>query len=111
MKRSVRSSFPLRGDLQIDVKRADGSLLRRMGKRNQITYDGANSALFLWTQDTGVWSDWQFTKLVPGTSGVPPTAGDPGVGSPVGGADQIILSSANRPVRSEEHTSELQSRG
>jgi len=69
-----------------------------MGKRNQITYNGANSALFLWTQDTGVWADWQFTKLVPGTSGVPPTAGDPGVGSPVSLGDQIILSSANRPV-------------
>lgn len=96
----IRSSLRLRGDLQIDVRYADGSRPKRTyAIRNTIVYDGLNSPLYLWTQDTGSPTDWQMTKLVAGTNGIPPTVGDVGLGAPLlAPTDQMPLTVANRSV-------------
>lgn len=91
--------FKLRGDIQIEVWRQGAERpLRRYAIRNQITYNGYNSPLYLWTQDVGTPADWQMAKLVPGTNGTPPTIGDVALGSPLGPADEIVLSALNRTV-------------
>lgn len=91
--------FRLRGDIQIELWRPGAERpLRRYAIRNQITYSGYNSPLYLWTQDVGVPTDWQMVKLVPGTNGTPPTIGDVALGSPLGPTDEIVLAAPNRTV-------------
>lgn len=95
----LKPQFKLRGDIQIETWRpGDVRPLRRYALRNQITYNGFNSPLYLWTQDSGVPTDWRMVKLVPGTNGTPPTIGDLTLGSPLGPADEINLVAANRTV-------------
>jgi hypothetical protein len=96
---TLKPEFKLRGDLQIETWRpGDKRPLRRYALRNQITYNGFNSPLYLWSQDSGNPSDWRIVKLVPGTNGTPPTIGDLALGSPLGPADEIHLTAANRTV-------------
>lgn len=96
----AQSLFRLRGDLQIDVRHADGSRPKRTyAIRNTIVYDGLNSPLYLWTQDTGTPTDWRMVKLVAGTNGVPPSVGDVGLGAPLPDPlDEMPLTLANRSV-------------
>jgi len=95
----VTSRAALRGDLLIVVHdAAPGRVVRRIIKRNTITYAGLNSALYLWAQNGIVPTDYQFAKLVPGTNATPPTRGDLAMGAPLGPSDQIVLAPANRVV-------------
>jgi hypothetical protein len=88
----------LRGDLELRIQHSESGKERRINVRNQITYDGLNSMLWLWAQDGVVASDYQMQKLVPGTNATPPTRGDLAVLSPVPLADQITLFAPNRTV-------------
>lgn len=89
----------LRGDIQIEIHRPGVARpLRRYAIRNTITYDGFNSPLYLWSQDTGSPLDWRMVKLAPGTNGTPPTPGDLGLGGPLSEPDSIPLVAANRTV-------------
>lgn len=89
----------LRGDIQIDIHREGCERpLRRYAIRNTIVYNGLNSPLYLWAQDTGSPTDWRLVKLVPGTVGTPPTVGDIALGSALGPSDEINLVAANRNV-------------
>lgn len=93
------AKFKLRGDLQIDVYDVQRQRpLRKYAIRNTIVYDGLNSPLYLWSQDTGSPTDWRLTKLVPGTNGTPPTVGDVGLGAPLGPSDEMPMTASNRTV-------------
>lgn len=99
MKKPINlgSQLKLRGDLSLEITNVNSGTIRRIHVRNTITYDGLNSALYLWAQDAIVVTDYRLVKLVPGTNGTPPTRGDLGVIAPVVGAD-INLLAANRTV-------------
>jgi len=86
---SVREPFTLRGEIQIVVR--GGPRVRRIAVRNTILYTGRNALLYLLAQNTGSPTDWKLSRLIPGTNGSPPTAGDPGALAPVGLSDQIVL--------------------
>lgn len=91
--------FKIDGHLQIETRRRGSRHpLRRYALHNQITYNGFNSPLYLWTQDSGTPTDWRLVKLVPGTNGTPPTIGDLALGSPLGVADEMALVAADRTV-------------
>lgn len=91
--------FKLRGDLQVDVYNVKKQCrVRTYAMRNTIVYDGLNSPLYLWSQDTGSPTDHRLVKLVSGTNGTPPTVGDTGLGAPLGGADEMPMTASNRTV-------------
>lgn len=98
MRTRVKDTIRIRGDLEIVIRHADtGRLYRREAIRNQITYEGLNSVIYLWSQDTGSPTDWQIAQLIPGTNNTPPTRGDVGLGAPLPSpSDHITLSAANR---------------
>ncbi len=86
----------IRGDLQITVRRAlDDVILRRFAIRNQITYNGINSPIFLWSQDGIVVTDFRITSLVAGSGTTPPTKGDIALAIPIG-PGVITLGATNR---------------
>lgn len=97
MKTKFRSHARLRGDITIIKTDCATGRETRISIRNTITYDGFNSALFAWAQDSGSANDFRITQLVPGTNGTPATHGDLGCYSPVIGAE-IPLLAANREV-------------
>lgn len=97
---ALDSLLPPVGSIQIDVRdvRYPGRKPRRYATFNTIVYNGMNSPLYLWSQDTGSPTDWRIVKLTPGTNGTPPTYGDVGLGASLGGPADINLTSANRQV-------------
>ena len=94
----IEERAKLRGDLTIVIKNVITNRETRYHVRNTITYDGLNSALYLWAQDAIVVTDYRLVKLVPGTNATPPSRGDLSVIAPVGVSDQIALTAANRTV-------------
>lgn len=88
------------GSIQLDVRdvRYPNRVPRRFATFNTIVYNGMNSPLYLWSQDTGSPTDWRLVKLIPGTNGTPPTYGDPGLGAPLGAPDEMNLTASNRAV-------------
>jgi hypothetical protein len=99
MKKSVSldSKPKLRGDLTIVITNVITGRQTRHHVRNTITYDGLNSALYLWAQDAITVTDYRIVKLVPGTNPTPPTRGDVSVIAPVLGAD-INLTAPDRSI-------------
>ena len=95
----------LRGDLTVTAENVLTGRLTRYHIRNTITYDGLNSALYLWAQDGVTAADYRIVSLVPGKNSTPPTRGDLSVVDPVGAGDRIALTAANRSVSAS--TSEL----
>ena len=95
----IRDRARFRGDLQVEIHRADGSFLRRYVVKNLISYNGLNSPLYLWAQDGITVTDYQIAQLATGTGGVPPTRGDIGLNAPLGGGPTggiILLAAPNR---------------
>ena len=88
----------LRGDLTVTMTNVSTGREVRHHVRNTITYDGLNSALYLWAQDSITAADYQIVKLVPGLNATPPTRGDVSVVNPVAAGNQIPLTSANRSL-------------
>ena len=88
----------LRGDLTVTITDVASGRQTRQHIRNTITYDGLNSALYLWSQDAYAPALFQITTLVPGRNGTPPTRGDRSVVAPVAEGDRITLSPADRAL-------------
>jgi hypothetical protein len=98
MTTSYLEKMKLRGDLTLTITNVITGRVTRQHVRNTITYAGMNSALYLWTQDTGAVTDYRITQLVPGTNSSRPTRGDLSVVAPVDTASRITLSASNRSV-------------
>lgn len=89
----------LRGDLEIIIRESDSRReIKRFLKRNTITYNGLNSALYLWSQEGITAADFRFTKLVPGTNASPPSRGNLAVGAALPLADHVVLGAGDRVV-------------
>lgn len=90
----------LRGDLCLTV--VDANSLREVSRihaKNTITYDGLNSALWLWGQDGINPLDYQMSKIVFGVNDVTALPSDLSLGSALPDPnDAIVLSAANRAV-------------
>jgi len=95
----------LRGDLTLTMTNIITGRVTRQHIRNTITKDGLNSALHLWSQDTGSPADYRIVTLVPGTNAQPPSRGDTAVLSPIASGDWLTLASGNRNL--VEATGEL----
>lgn len=97
MKLQKTERLRLRGDLTIIQRNELTGRETRLTVRNQITYEGLNSALHSWSGGAATPSDYWIAQLVPGTNGTPPTAGDTGCYAPVAGGE-IILTNPDRIV-------------
>ena len=96
MKNSLQEKLSLRGDLQVEIRDAKtDKLLKRYSLRNQITYNGINSPIFLWSQDGITVTDYRIVTLAAGSGGVPPTKGDVALNAPITNGT-IALTSSNR---------------
>lgn len=92
-KVSQETRVAVRGEVTIACRSRGGSV-RRIAVRNTITYLGLNALLALLAQTVNP-TTYAAAKLVPGTSGTPPTPGDLAMGSPVTSPGHILLSSSN----------------
>lgn len=92
-KVSPKVRAAVRGEVTITCQSRSGTV-RRIAVRNTITYLGLNALLALLAQTVDP-TTYAAAKLVPGTSGTPPTPGDLAMGSPVSAPGHITLGGAN----------------